>query len=241
MTDFLQKLKDARCRGEEAAIEPGELPADPAAAYALALSDPAPVAAWKIGGANPWSRAALGNEEVFFGALFKDEFFVETASVAAGGLNSPLAEPEIMLEIADSDAATPEAAFARMGLGFEFPASVLPENCKTRLTGQILDRAGAGALWIGAVQPFDADCVERPFVSEFRHNDAAPVAGSSTDITGGPLGAALEFLGLARRYGAGLAPGQWIASGGLSPAVPVAPGDRLFLAALECSVALEIV
>ncbi|MFP4327078.1 MAG: hypothetical protein ACLFQL_03640 [Paracoccaceae bacterium] len=240
MTDLLQRLKDARQRGEAAAIEPAELPADPAAAYALALSDPARVAAWKIGGANPWSRAAFGNDEVFFGALFEDELFVETASVAVGALNSPLAEPEIMLEIADPAAGMPQAAFSRMGLGFEIPATVLPEDCKQLLAGQIADRAGAGALWVGAVQPFDEPRLRRPFDSAFCHNDGKPVAGTSENVLGGPLAAAAEFLALARRHGAPLEAGQWIASGGLNPAVAIKPGDSLRFAALGGEVRLEI-
>lgn len=240
MTDVIEQLRTARTAGIEAVFGPADLPADPAAAYALALADSRPVAGWKIGGANPWSRKVFGNSESFFGALFADEVFVETLEVAVGGLNAPLAEPEIMLEIADPGAAGPGAAFSRMGLGFEIPATVLPAACKSLLTGQIADRAGAGALWVGAVQPFDAARFDPPFASEFRHNDAAPVEGRSDNVLGGPLGAAMEFLGLARRYGATPAPGQWIATGGLNPAVAVAPGDRLAFAAMGQRVALEI-
>lgn len=240
MTDLFHVLTAARAAATEAAVAPADLPADPATAYALALAGDRPVAGWKIGGANPWSREVFGNTEVFFGALYADEVFVETATLAVGGLHAPLAEPEVMLEIADPAAADPAAAFSRMGLGFEIPASVLPAACKTRLTGQIADRAGAGALWVGAVQPLDTARLDTAFVSEFRRNDDAPVPGRSTDVLGGPLGAAMEFLALARRHGATLAPGQWIATGGLNPAVAVAPGDRLHFDALGTPVALEL-
>ncbi len=241
MENLMQMLKGARAEGREAAVEPADLPTDAASAYALALADAASVAGWKIGGANPWSRQAFGNSENFFGALFDGEVFVETAEVAVAGLHQPLAEPEIMLEIADPAAETPEAAFSRMGLGIEIPATVLPAACKGLLLGQISDRAGAGALWVGAVRPFDAAPFQSPFLSEFRHNDAALIEGRSNNVLGGPLGAAMEFLGLARRYGAGLAAGQWIASGGLNPAVAVQPGDRLSVAAMGLRVALKIV
>ena len=117
MKNLMQMLKGARAEGREAAVDPADLPTDAASAYALALADTATVAGWKIGGANPWSRQAFGNSENFFGALFDGEVFVETAEVAVAGLHQPLAEPEIMLEIADPAAETPEAAFSRMGLG----------------------------------------------------------------------------------------------------------------------------
>ncbi|MFP4273714.1 MAG: hypothetical protein ACLFRU_01710 [Paracoccaceae bacterium] len=52
--------------------------------------------------------------------------------------------------------------------------------------------------------------------------------------------AAAEFLALARRHGAPLEAGQWIASGGLNPAVAIKPGDSLRFAALGGEVRLEI-
>jgi len=241
MTDLIDKLRTARAAGAEAGVELAELPGDLASAYAMAFADPRPAAAWKIGGANPWSRKVFSNTEVFFGALFAEEVFVETATVAVGGLNAPLAEPEIMLEIADPLVDRPEAAFSRMGTGFEIPATVLPADCKSVLTGQVADRAGAGALWIGATGPFDAAPFDTPFTSRFLHNGDIPVDGRSDNVLGGPLGAAMEFLTLARRYGATLEAGQWIATGGLNPAVGIEPGDRLGFAALGRQVVLEIV
>lgn len=241
MTDLIRRLRDARATGSEAAVCTADLPADSDAAYALALTDDRRAAGWKIGGANPWSRKVFGNAEVFFGALLPEELFVDTPTVTVGGLNAPLAEPEIMLEIADPTAETPETAFSRMGIGFEIPATVLPAACKGLLTGQIVDRAGAGALWIGAVRPFDSAPFAMPFTTEFSHNDAAPVDGHSDNVLGGPLGAAMEFLGLARRHGAALAPGQWIATGGLNPAVAIAPGDRLSFTAMGQGVTLGLV
>ena len=91
---------------------------------------------------------------------------------------------------------------------------------------------GAGALWIGAVRDFDASALETPFTSTFTHNGGAPITGRSTNVKGGPLGAAREFLMLARRYGLPVLPGQWIATGGLNPAVAVTPGDQVGFAAL---------
>lgn len=241
MTDVIELLKAARAAVHQAELTPTDLPADPETAYNLALAESSSVAAWKIGGANPWSRKVFGNTEVFFGALYPQEIYFDTCTLESGPLHAPLAEPEIMLEIAEPGAMHPATAFGRMGLGFEIPASVLPDDCKSHLTGQILDRAGAGALWIGAARPIDLAQLETPFVSEFAHNENAPVAAHSTNVFGGPLGASMEFLRLACAHGAALRPGQWIASGGLTPAVPVSPGDRLSFAALGEKVTVEIV
>lgn len=238
MKQLVSALQDARAKGESARIIAQDLPLAEDEAYALGLSQAPDVAAWKIGGANPWSREVFANTEVFFGPLTPSEVAVETGALSLAGLHAPLAEPELMLEL--GEALEAELPFARMGLGFEIPASVLPEAAKALLNGQICDRAGAGALWVGAVQPFDAERCAAAFVSRFRHNGGAAVEGGSANIIGAPLGAAQEFLQRARRFGMPLAPGQWIATGGLSPAVPAAVGDLLECSAMGMEVRLRL-
>lgn len=169
------------------------------------------------------------------------ELQVETAELSLAGLHDPLAEPEVMLQLGQPDASRPEQLFGKMGLGFEIPASVLPPDAKSTLTGQIIDRAGAGALWVGAVQPFAADQILTPFSSQFYHNTSGPIVGSSSNITGGILGVAMEFIKLAQAHGYALRSGQWIATGGLSPAVSVSPGDRLAFSALGNTVELKLI
>ena len=142
MSGIISALQAARAKGQVAELQTEDLPEALETAYEIAASQLQEVAAWKIGGANPWSQKVFGNAEVFFGPLAPGEVYLDTAELSLNGLCAPLAEPEIMLEIAGPDSDD----FARMGLGFEIPASVLPEAAKTRLTGQICDRAGAGAL-----------------------------------------------------------------------------------------------
>lgn len=239
MTDVIAKLVSARAAGRAAEFDAAELPETPEAAYKTVLPMVEKPAAWKIGGANPWSQKVFGNDDPFYGALVTDEVLFAPAQVPLGALHSPLAEPEIALEIAEDGAPAP---FARMGLSLEIPASVLPDAAKTRLTGQIMDRAGAGALWIGAIRPFDSALLSTEFDTTFTHNDNEAVAGRKSNVLhGGPLGAALRFLDLARMHGAPLAPGQWIATGGLNPAVPVVPGDRIRFDALGDTITADFI
>jgi 2-keto-4-pentenoate hydratase len=246
MHPFADALIAARRRGREVQAGPEQLPQTLEAAYALGLEQVPEPAAWKIGGANPWSREVFANEEVFFGPLAASELAMSEAAAgryALDGLVAPLAEPEIMLEIADPDAPAEAAAlerlFSRMGLGFEIPASVLPAALKPRLEGQAADRAGAGGLWVGAVRAFDAAAAGAAFEADFSCNGGPQARGGSACIFGGPLGAALEFLALARRHGMPLRAGQWIATGGLVPAVPVRPGDRVACRAIGLEAELE--
>ncbi len=241
MAELLGELKAAREQKREAKVSSADLPQSLSEAYAWILPQASQAVAWKIGGANPWSRAVFSNTEVFFGPLMSSELLVETAELSLAGLHAPLAEPEMMLRLGDLGAEAPGCLFDKIGFGFEIPASVLPEPAKGELTGQIIDRAGAGALWVGGVQPFAEEWFSSDFESEFRHNDGELVGGGSRNIIGGPLGAAREFVRLAKTHGYVLKPGQWIASGGLSPAVSVSPGDRLTFVALGKTVQVELV
>lgn len=225
-------LEQARLSGTSASLEAHHLPEDNATAYTIGLAQVDAVAAWKIGGANPWSRAVFNNDKIFFGALHHREVFVETPDLSIAGLNAPLAEPEIMLEIADWRSDDPLQRFSRMGIGFEIPASVLPDALKPQLNGQIVDRAGAGALWIAGACPLDLTCLAQDFPAQVWQNETPLDQGNSGNIIGGILGAANEFIDLANHYSAPIAQGQWIATGGLCPSVSVKPGDKLRVKAL---------
>ena len=248
MHPLITALIAARKSGREVQAGPELLPETLNAAYALGLEQVPEPAAWKIGGANPWSRQVFSNSEIFFGPLSSRE--VTVTAVAAGryslsGLVAPLAEPEIMLEIGvpeiqgEVNAAEMPHLFSRMGLGFEIPATVLPEELKTRLEGQVADRAGAGGLWVGDVCDFDPAAAGTDFEAFFSFNGGPEAVGGSANVFGGPLGSALEFLTLARRYGMPLREGQWIATGGLIPAVKVHSGDRVACRAMGLEVHLE--
>ncbi|WP_375687085.1 hypothetical protein [Pseudooceanicola sp. LIPI14-2-Ac024] len=228
-------LKHARANGETAPMTEGDLPATEGAAYAAATACVEDVAGWKIGGANPWSREVFGNTQVFFGALDRRETYLDGDSVPTAGLVAPLAEPEIMLRLS-GDADRP---FDAMALGIEIPATVLSDVLKPVLRAQMTDRAGAGLLWVGPVMAFDEGALLSAFDTAFHHNDAPVIAGRSANIIGGPLGAAAEFLALARQHVMPLAAGQWVATGGLNPAVRVAAGDTVRFAALGHEVGLK--
>lgn len=229
MSRLRTALLTARKTSQVAAMTESDLPKDMRSAYAIGVGQVAHVAAWKIGGANPWSRAVFQNEHVFFGPLHPHEVFVDTDSLPISSLVSPLAEPEVMLEIADCYAHRVEDRFRRIGIGFEVPGSVLPDTLKSQLRGQVVDRAGAGALWVQTLNDVTVRGLDQELTISMQQNEQPPVSGTSANVTGGPLGAAMEFMGLAREYGIALEAGQWVATGGMCPAVPVEMGDTLTL------------
>ncbi len=234
-------LSQARTAGRPALLEESDIPKSMSDAYAISFAQMKNIAAWKVGGANPWSRKVFRNKDSFIGPLHPEELFLGAPSVPVEHLNTPLAEPEIMLELVRGNNTAGNMEFSRMAIGFEIPASVLPEALKPNLNGQIVDRAGAGALWITGITPFDQTALQQKFSSRTWHNGTETLPGSSTNLPNGPLGAAFEFLKVAASFGAPLLPGQWVATGGLSPAFQVATGDSLRVKALGWDVSLNLI
>ena len=222
-------LLDARKNACEVPISQDDLPANLTQAYACSVAQVADVRAWKIGGANPWSQAVFKNSKVFFGPLEAREVFVEHNQIPIAGLVAPLVEPEVMLEIGDWSSENRRNRFPRMALGFEIPASVLPKALKSMLIAQVSDRAGAGAIWISKIQPLDEARISQGFEVEMEKNGKNLVVGHTENVISGPMGAAEEFLSLAIQHDMPLRSGQWIATGGLCPAVPVSRGDIVTL------------
>lgn len=237
MKNIQKALKTARRACQEAVFS-DELPEALSDAYASVLETGEKVAAWKIGGANPWSRRVFANDEVFFGPLFDAEVIHQNPDLDLSGLFSPLAEPEISLRINDPEATDFGKAFDALALSLEIPASVLPADRKSQLAGQIMDRAGAGALWIGPLLDMPLNSLSEQFETSFWHNDNPAIVGHSANILPSLTGAAMEFLSLAKRYEMPLEHGQWVASGGLNPAVAVQPGDVIRFEALGAEISV---
>lgn len=237
---LISKLSSARTQGAVAGVTRDELPTDLAEAYALGLEQCPDIAAWKLGGVNAWSQKVFDNDRPFFGPLSPSEVHVGTGSVPVGHLVSPLAEPEIAVQLGAADGASGRPSVTALGLAVEIPASVLPDDSKALLCGQVSDRAGAGALWIQPVGDADPSLIGDGIEVSFKLNDQVAEASSSTKVLGGITGALNAFFDQVEAYGIKLQPGQWIATGGLVPAKPVAPGDVIALEGLGAKVRFSL-
>lgn len=211
-----------------------DLPFTLAQAYHVGSLGMQDIAAWKVGGANPWSQAVFGNDEAFIGPLSAREVVAEGHQVSVRHLHAPLAEPEVILRLGVD-------GYDAMAIGVEIPATVLPEELKPNLIAQVCDRAGAGALWIGPAWPFDSGWIEAGITVEWRRSEGPEVEGHSGNILGGVLGAAAATRAIASRYGLPLGVGQWIATGGLLRAGAISPGDILDIRLADQTLQLEIV
>ncbi|MDA7967120.1 hypothetical protein, partial [Ruegeria sp.] len=75
-------LTQARAAGEPAGLAAGDIPDAISDAYVISLTQMQSVAAWKIGGANPWSKQVFNNADSFFGPLHPNELFLDDPVVS---------------------------------------------------------------------------------------------------------------------------------------------------------------
>ena len=197
------------------------------AALAKALASEPPPAGWKLGGTNWASRAAFGMDRLWFGPLAAHE--VLSTPTRAPGL--PLAElkgeAEIALRIAPEGAATPWDAWR---VALETPSSLVPDMAAAGVATLVADRCSAGSLLLGPPEPAGAlvalenGAAGSRFAIEIDGREAA--VGALSDLTDAPSACLAAFLAEARSRGFHPRPGDWVATGGITPCIDLPEGAR---------------
>lgn len=178
-------------------------------------------AGWKLGGTNHASRAAFGVSEGYFGPIDRDEMLITPAAAPGFALAELKGEVEVALRLGP-DGETADA----WAVVLEMPSSPIRNLPGAGVAALVADRCAAGALLLGPVRPGPApDLAAARFVQEL--NGQAAATGGMSDLVAPPAVLLAEFVALARRHAMPLVPGQWVATGGITPCIPYAPGDRL--------------
>ncbi len=201
-----------------------DLPVSLEAAYAaLAVfqsENPGHWGGWKLGGSNHASRAAFRVDRPYYGAVAQDEILVQP-DVAPG---RPLAELKGEVEVAlRLDASC--TGYDAWCMALEMPASALMDLVGLGVVALVADRCAAGALVLGPLQTGPVPGAEARFGQ--RINGTPRGDHGYETLVGDPPAILTEFLAMARGHGAPLAPGQWVATGGIGPCLGYAPGDRV--------------
>lgn len=205
-------------------LTPADLPVSLDAAYraqaAAQAADPGHWGGWKLGGTNHASRAAFGVDRGYYGALARTEIVQTPARVDGAALPECKGEVEVALRV---DAAG--TGFDAWCVALEMPASALAGLPGLGVVALVADRCAAGVLVLGPVQggplPGPAARFGQRVNGEMRSE-----AGYEA-LVDAPPALLAEFLALARDHGAPVAPGHWVATGGITPCLPYGPGDRV--------------
>ena len=169
-----------------------------------------PVAAWKLGGTNEATRQAFNVSTLYFGPLYTDEVFA-----ADQPMELPLLQTQAEVEIAIRIGVN---GFDAWCFAAELPSCPLRNVAASGVATLVADRCGAGALILGPVRR-----LAEGWSGDITLNigGAAVARGHADRLIADPIAIAAQFVGLARRYGFAPKQGDWIATGGLTPCVPI--------------------
>ena len=207
------------------------LPSNAAAAYRVAFELAAlqgcSIGAWKLGATTEGTRAAFATEEIYFGAILDNEIFSGTVLdlTRQGAIRLPryCGEAEIALRIA-CDLSADEAAhltdtaglFDAYAPAVECPWSVVSDLPDAGLTALLMDRCASGALFLAAPRSLDEKINTGTLAVKVDGREVA-VGRAETALLMLPRDAALRAVQIIGATGHGLAAGQWISTGGITP------------------------
>jgi 2-oxo-3-hexenedioate decarboxylase len=211
---------------------------DLATGYAVqrALREQAgPLAGWKLGVTSRAKQAQVGVSDPVYGFLAAGNALDLGAPLKTGELIQPRAEPEIVFTL-DRDLAGPHvtaaevlAATAGVAVGVEILDSRY-RDYRFTMADVVADNTSAARYVIGApVPPAGIDLRLIGVVLE--HNGEVVTTASGAASLGHPAAAVAWLIRALAAEGEGLRAGEVVLSGGLTAAVPVAPGDVVVVSA----------
>lgn len=209
-------------------LRPADLPAGLDGAYAglarLTAAEPSRWGAWKLGGTNAGSRAAFRVDRLYYGAIAQDEILCSPPEGRLAAPGVPLAELKGEVEIALRISADGRGWNAWC-VALEMPASPIAGLVDLGVVALVADRCAAGALVLGQAQEGP---LPGPQARLRQDIDGVPAGeGTVALLTAPPADLLTEFLDMARAHGAPVAPGQWVATGGITPCLPYHPGQHV--------------
>jgi 2-oxo-3-hexenedioate decarboxylase len=199
------------------------------AIQALAREAAGPLAGWKLGVTSRAEQARAGADSPVRGFLASANALDLGKPLASDELIQPRAQPEIVFVIG-RDLSGPAvtgadvlAATASVAAGIEILDSRYSGGQFT-LPDVIADNASAGRFLVGS--PVPPDGVDLRLVGVvFEHNGQVVGTSAGAAALGHPAAAVAWLVRSLAAAGEGVAAGQVVLSGGLTPAVPVRPRD----------------
>lgn len=174
------------------------------------------IAAWKLGGTTHSTKALFNVDQLYFGPLYAQEIYGHGDRV-----DLTLAESKVEIELAARINASVDGADSWC-LCAELPSSPIADMPSAGASALVSDRCAAGALVLGPQADTSyANGLASADAIELRVNGTCVASGSLSALTTLPHAIVRDFLHLAPQHGFHPQPGQWIATGGLTPCVEV--------------------
>lgn len=202
--------------------------------HALAMSRSNwPIGAWKAGASNHSSRAGLGLDECFIGAIPEKRVMHSPATIAASRYRTHLIECEVALRLdieawlkADTDDVRPHLISVHAAL--ELPDTRYAAIGQDGAAALVADFGAAGGALIGEGQVFRGEDSQLDgHTCILKINEETVAEGRIDALISDPVTLAAELKPEFRRLAVNQSWGEYILLGGMTPAVPIQPGDTV--------------
>lgn len=208
---------------ERFTIDPSDVPANLEAAYDGILKviekNDCAWKGWKLGGSNHATQAAFNVSEIYFGPLHETEIMQGSGAAPGLDLCQLQGEVEISLRIAPDG-----VGYDAWCVSLEMPASALENLPAAGVSALVADRCGAGALLLGPVHDGPLPDLRDARFALCKGDERLSEAGLDA-LIGKPDAILADFLDLARGLGFSPAPGDWVATGGITACCAFSEGD----------------
>ena len=212
-------------------------------------------AAWKLGGTSYTTSRLYSVSVPYFGMLHASENWVTPSLLRLKDKQHTSVELECVLRLGQSLPSmlrTGEAAlmscpaellFDQWAWGLEMPFSPIANLPELGLPALVADRCAAGGLAVGTPHEFLSNSPEewKEAKVQLAIDGRIQAEGRVESLTASPDICVRRFLVEALRYGFEPKPGQWIASGGITPCfslTAVKQVDVLYAGQHECTISL---
>ena len=188
------------------------------------------IGAWKLGGTNPWTREAFACSDAYWGPIFAENVLhAHEVNIINWGFEcEPRAEAEIAFRLAKD--VRPDEIVAReidlpslfdcVAPSLEFPVNFYSDVVDHGLPSLIADLCGSGYLVLGPPIQIDWQAIAMPTAVTVVER-AEIASGTSGSLIGGTQEILKDFLRSAGQRGFHFKKGQWVATGGCTPCVPI--------------------
>ena len=194
---------------------------------------------WKLGGTTVATRQAFGVDDLYFGMLHTSEILSNPKAAPGQQLFEIKGEAELALRCSpkvanltngtqtDHDALISRGLFDAWCVALEMPSSPILNLVEAGVNALVADRCAAGCLILSTPKPYEDKHVWNNSELTILQNDKVIAVGNTDKLLAPANELAAVFIRKALHYGFTIKPGQWIATGGLTPCVPLIPGAQI--------------
>ena len=182
---------------------------------------------WKIGGSSYETQKIFNTNEIYFGPILSMNIHNLFNHEKTVYFKKNMVEAELAFRLSDNintkTISDPWLLVDRIAPSLELPYSSIRNISTHGLCCLVADCCASGGLILGKSFPINEKTknLSETMEVEIHQNKKLVSSGSVKNMFKRPIDVIYDFINKAREYNFTVTPGQWIASGGLTPCKPI--------------------